>query len=711
MKKIFLALIILGIGLSLLADPPAQFDLRDYNGENYVTGVRNQQGGTCWTHGTMAAIESNLLMTNAWSEADETGEPNLAEYHLDWWNGFNQHFNADATPTSGSGLEVHMGGDYLVSTAYLSRGDGAVRDIDGQSFGYAPDYENGSYHYYYPRDVVWFVSGENLENINTIKYAIMETGAIGICMAYDQQFMSGINHYQPASNQMLPNHAITVVGWDDNHVTQAPEPGAWIVKNSWGTGWGDGGYFWISYYDKWATQEPEMGAVSFRNVEPMRYDTVFYHDYHGWRDTLEDIDEAFNAFQTEEFEIIQAASFFCNDDDVDYTVKIYDDFIDGVLQNELASVSGTQEYKGFHTVNFDQPVNLEANEDFYLYVSFSNGGQPIDRTSEVPVLLGASYRTIVPSTANEGESFYKNENGEWLDLYGYQFNDPSYNGTANFCLKALGAVEIPDSSVPQNLQLEIYDVNNIELSWSFDSRALTGYKIYRNDEMIEEIDCTNFPIFSYQDESLDGGEYTYYIVALYGDNESDPSESATTEITLPAPSNISFLEIGTTGVMISWDAPEFDVDNYRLYKEGELLSEQLALFYNDFDLTEGPITYSVTAVYDGYESEEITAIYENSDADNDLELKDEVLGNYPNPFNPTTEIRFNLSEASNVKITIYNAKGEFVKQTLSEKLNAGTHSAIWNGKDKAGKTVPSGIYLYNVKTDKINITNKMILLK
>ena len=711
MKKIFLALIILGIGLSLLADPPAQFDLRDYNGENYVTGVRNQQGGTCWTHGTMAAIESNLLMTNAWSEADETGEPNLAEYHLDWWNGFNQHFNADATPTSGSGLEVHMGGDYLVSTAYLSRGDGAVRDIDGQSFGYAPDYENGSYHYYYPRDVVWFVSGENLENINTIKYAIMETGAIGICMAYDQQFMSGINHYQPASNQMLPNHAITVVGWDDNHVTQAPEPGAWIVKNSWGTGWGDGGYFWISYYDKWATQEPEMGAVSFRNVEPMRYDTVFYHDYHGWRDTLEDIDEAFNAFQTEEFEIIQAASFFCNDDDVDYTVKIYDDFIDGVLQNELASVSGTQEYKGFHTVNFDQPVNLEANEDFYLYVSFSNGGQPIDRTSEVPVLLGASYRTIVPSTANEGESFYKNENGEWLDLYGYQFNDPSYNGTANFCLKALGAVEIPDSSVPQNLQLEIYDVNNIELSWSFDSRALTGYKIYRNDEMIEEIDCTNFPIFSYQDENLDGGEYTYYIVALYGDNESDPSESATTEITLPAPSNISFLEIGTTGVMISWDAPEFDVDNYRLYKEGELLSEQLALFYNDFDLTEGPITYSVTAVYDGYESEEITAIYENSDADNDLELKDEVLGNYPNPFNPTTEIRFNLSEASNVKITIYNAKGEFVKQTLSEKLNAGTHSAIWNGKDKAGKTVPSGIYLYNVKTDKINVTNKMILLK
>jgi C1A family cysteine protease len=711
MKKIFLTLVILGIGLSLLADPPAQFDLRNYNGENYVTGVRNQQGGTCWTHGTMAAIESNLLMTNAWSEANETGEPNLAEYHLDWWNGFNQHFNADTTPTSGSGLEVHMGGDYLVATAYLSRGDGAVRDIDGQSYGYAPDYKNGSYHYYYPRDVVWFVSGENLENINTIKNAIMETGAIGICMAYDQQFINGINHYQPPSSQMLPNHAITVVGWDDTHVTQAPEPGAWIVKNSWGTGWGDGGYFWISFYDKWATQEPEMGAVSFRNVEPMEYDTVYYHDYHGWRDTLEDIDEAFNAFQTDEFEIIKAASFFCNDDNVNYTIKIYDDFIDGELQNELASVSGTEEYKGFHTVDFEQSVNLAANEDFYLYASFSNGGQPIDRTSEVPVLLGASYRTIVPSTANEGESFYKNQNGEWLDLFTYQFNDPNYNETANFCLKALGSVEIPDSSVPQNLQLEIYDVNNLELSWSFDSRALTGYKIYRNDEMIEEIDCTDFPIFSYQDENLAGGEYTYYIVALYGDTESDPSDSITAEIYLPTPSNISFLPIGNTGVMISWDAPEVDVDNYRLYKDGELLSEQLTLFYNDFDLSESPITYSVTAVYDNYESAEVTAVYENSDANNDFELQDEILGNYPNPFNPTTEIRFNLSETTNVEVKIYNAKGEFVKQILSDILNAGTHSAIWNGKDKTEKSVPSGIYFYNVKTDKINVTNKMILLK
>jgi hypothetical protein len=98
--------------------------------------------------------------------------------------------------------------------------------------------------------------------------------------------------------------------------------------------------------------------------------------------------------------------------------------------------TGTIEYEGFHTVDLDTPVTLAAGDDFYVYLELSAGGHPFDRTSDVPVLLGASYRTIVESSAGPGESYFL-QGGDWLDLYDYAFSDPSWDQTANFCMKAL----------------------------------------------------------------------------------------------------------------------------------------------------------------------------------------------------------------------------------------------------------------------------------
>jgi len=208
-------------------------------------------------------------------------------------------------------------------------------------------------------------------------------------------------------------------------------------------------------------------------------------------------------------------------------VKIYDDFIDGELQNELSSKAGIIDYTGFHTIELDTIVSVTMGDDFYIYVQLSNGGHPIDRTSEIPVLLGASRsRVIVESAAAPGESYYK-DGSVWYDLFDYGFDDPSWDETANFCIKGLIGERI--AAIP-DLDCEG------ELTWEKE-KPLTeitgGFTVENIGEEFSELDWT-------VSEWPDWGDWTFTPKSGYGLLPEDGKITVEVSVIAPEDENAEF---------------------------------------------------------------------------------------------------------------------------------------------------------------------------
>jgi len=92
-------------------------------------------------------------------------------------------------------------------------------------------------------------------------------------------------------------------------------------------------------------------------------------------------------------------------------------------------------------------------------------------------------------------------------------------------------------------------------------------------------------------------------------------------------------------------------------------------------------------------------------------LVTKLENNYPNPFNPETNIAFSLSERGQINIDIYNIKGQLVKSLVNGIMPAGRHIALWNGKDDNNKSVSSGVYFYRMQSSEYSSTKKMLLMK
>ena len=194
------------------------------------------------------------------------------------------------------------------------------------------------------------------------------------------------------------------------------------------------------------------------------------------------------------------------------------------------------------------------------------------------------------------------------------------------------------------------------------------------------------------------------------------SEIVDFEMELYSPPENLMAEEVTEGVILSWEAPEYQpqlLSVYNIYRDSVLLETISGTTYSDFSVIADSYEYYVTAVYTfGASIPSNTVVAGTLDAGDNLLLTNS-LGNYPNPFNPTTTIKFALVDgAADCQLDIYNSKGQIVKSWDYNNVSLGKHSVSWNGEDEQGKKQGSGIYFYRLSVDnKTLLTKKMVMMK
>ena len=250
------------------------------------------------------------------------------------------------------------------------------------------------------------------------------------------------------------------------------------------------------------------------------------------------------------------------------------------------------------------------------------------------------------------------------------------------------------------------------------SGTASGYNVYRNDVLLTASPIT--AITFTDDDTTPAEQYTYRVHAVYEGVES-PGIAAVITIPLFNPPRTLSAQVNNYTVSLSWLAPEEILDfevllGYKVYRDDELLTPMplAGLTLTDMVTDSGEYTYKVLAVYELGDSVPIEAIVTIDVSDKDitgLPLITELKGNYPNPFNPETTIKFDLAVASNLQIDIFNIRGQKVKTLVNKEYAAGYHSVVWNGTDDNGNTVGSGIYFYQMSTSEYSAIKRMIMMK
>jgi len=371
---------------------PATFDLRS---SSRVSPVKNQGScGSCWAFATYGSLESNLLPAELW----DFSENNLKNY-----SGF------DILPCSG--------GNSQMSLAYLARWSGPVDEKDDPYIADSTSSLSNLEVKKYLKEVLNLPPRSSFLDNDNIKNAVYLDGGVYTIFYYSSTFYNSANYAYYASTTSGSNHAVTIVGWNDSYDRNKfnivpPGDGAFIVKNSWGTSFGSGGYFYISYYD---TKIGNSNAV-FMAQDTTSYDHIYQYDPLGFISSFGySTNTAWfaNVFTSLTDESLTAVALNTSQIDTDYQILVYLNPDSGPISSSgpIVTQSGTVAVPGYHTITLTSPVALSAGNKFSIVVKAYTPNYKYPIPLEKPI-SGYSSK----AAANAGESYVSRDGLSWSDL-------------------------------------------------------------------------------------------------------------------------------------------------------------------------------------------------------------------------------------------------------------------------------------------------------
>jgi len=373
---------------------------------------------------------------------------------------------------AGFDFGVNGGGNRDMATAYMARWGGPVLETD-DPYPNPPTSANivtlgskpANRHV---QEVLYIPARTNSVDNDNLKSAVTQYGAVDTSMYYaDAYYNSTTKAYYDMGNTGV-NHDVAIVGWDDNYPRAnfnggAPGDGAFIIRNNWGTQWGENGYFYVSYYDK-ALGNSENAV--FENAEDTRnYKNEYQYDPLGMTSTIgygDTVGWFANIFTAGAKEKLGAASFYTTQLNAVYEIYVESNYdangFNNISQTNNKVASGTIPIPGYHTIKLPTPVSLTDNHKFVLAVKIVNpvSGYPIP--VEMPI-KGYSGQ----ASAHTGESFSSRDGSTWLDL-----QSSSYTKNANVCLKAftVNGPVIAVQNPPGGIATVLNAVYNYDVSFS-----------------------------------------------------------------------------------------------------------------------------------------------------------------------------------------------------------------------------------------------------